>query len=96
MQRKPKFWVLGDIFPSAYVVKYDFGRYETSSGRYLGLIDLATLPNTRLQREGRAQSALVANLAFLVPKNAGFFCDIMPFLEKYKSLCRFLALFDVD
>ncbi len=27
MQRKPKFRVLGDIFPLAYVVKYAFGRY---------------------------------------------------------------------
>ncbi len=36
MQRKPKFWVLGDIFSYPYVVKYVFGRNETSSGRYLG------------------------------------------------------------
>ncbi len=43
MQTKPKFWVLGDIFPWAYVVKYGFGQYETSSRQYLGLINLATL-----------------------------------------------------
>ncbi len=43
MQRKPKIWVLGDIFSSAFIVKYVFGRCDTSSGRYLGLIDLATL-----------------------------------------------------
>ncbi len=43
MPRKPKFRVLGDFFPSAYVVKYVLGRYETSSRRYLGLVDLATL-----------------------------------------------------
>ena len=40
MQRKPNFWVLGNIFPSAHVVKYVFRRYETSSGQYLGLINL--------------------------------------------------------
>ncbi len=34
---------MGDIFSSTYVVKYVFGLYETSSGRHLGLVDLATL-----------------------------------------------------
>ncbi len=51
MQRKPKFRVLGDIFCLAYVVKYVFGRYVTSSGRYLGLVDLATLIIHRRQKE---------------------------------------------
>ena len=41
--KKAKNSGFGDIFSSAYVVKYAFGRYETSSGLYLGLMDLATL-----------------------------------------------------
>ncbi len=40
MHKKPKFRVLGDIFSSAYVVKYVFGQNETL---IFGLVNLATL-----------------------------------------------------